>query len=67
MTVRGIPDCSRAARIVLKDYVNGKLCYCHPPPNVRPKEFQPDSYILDEAQMDSPHVPADPSSERERV
>lgn len=28
----GQPDVSRAARIVLKDYVKGKLLYCHPPP-----------------------------------
>ncbi|KAJ1955764.1 hypothetical protein GGI12_005481 [Dipsacomyces acuminosporus] len=28
----GNPDESRAARIILKDYVNGKLTYCHPPP-----------------------------------
>ncbi|XP_035702234.1 large subunit GTPase 1 homolog isoform X2 [Folsomia candida] len=41
MTVRGIPDCSRASRIILKDYVNGKLCYCVPPPNVPGEEFNP--------------------------
>ncbi|KAI9501768.1 nucleolar GTP-binding protein [Coemansia spiralis] len=29
----GNPDESRAARVLLKDYVNGKLIYCHPPPN----------------------------------
>ncbi|EEB06295.2 GTP binding protein [Schizosaccharomyces japonicus yFS275] len=28
----GNPDDSRAARYVLKDYVNGKIIYCHPPP-----------------------------------
>lgn len=28
----GNPDESRAARIILKDYVNGKLLYCCPPP-----------------------------------
>jgi len=39
MTVRGIPDSSRAARIILKDYVNGKLLYCHEPPNVDRKDF----------------------------
>lgn len=41
MTVRGIPDCSRAARIVLKDYVNGKLCYCQSPPNIADEDFLP--------------------------
>ncbi|CAI5712531.1 unnamed protein product [Peronospora destructor] len=28
------PDTSRAARDILRDYVNGRLLYCHPPPNV---------------------------------
>ena len=30
----GQPDESRAARDVLKDYVKGKLLFCHPPPRV---------------------------------
>ncbi|KAI0896117.1 P-loop containing nucleoside triphosphate hydrolase protein [Annulohypoxylon nitens] len=29
----GQPDESRAARVILKDYVNGKLLYVEPPPN----------------------------------
>ncbi|RHX99218.1 hypothetical protein DYB25_003002 [Aphanomyces astaci] len=28
------PDTSRAARVLLRDYVMGKLLYCHPPPTV---------------------------------
>jgi len=32
MTAHGLPDQSRAARIILKDYVNGRLLYCHLPP-----------------------------------
>jgi len=28
----GIPDYHRAARVVLSDYVNGKLLFCHAPP-----------------------------------
>ncbi|XP_068209925.1 large subunit GTPase 1 homolog [Palaemon carinicauda] len=39
MTPRGIPDNSRAARYVLKDYVNGKLLYCHAPPGVPQADF----------------------------
>ncbi|OJJ48866.1 hypothetical protein ASPZODRAFT_13604 [Penicilliopsis zonata CBS 506.65] len=31
-TGQGQPDESRAARYVLKDYVNGKLLFCNPPP-----------------------------------
>ncbi|EEP79510.1 hypothetical protein UREG_04356 [Uncinocarpus reesii 1704] len=33
-TGQGQPDESRAARYILKDYVNGKLLYCHPPPPI---------------------------------
>lgn len=39
MTANGQPDQSRSARIVLKDYVNGKLLYCYPPPNVAQDDF----------------------------
>ncbi|RAL10031.1 ribosome biogenesis GTPase LSG1 [Aspergillus homomorphus CBS 101889] len=48
----GQPDESRAARYVLKDYVNGKLLYCHPPPvdegaePIDPVEFNKDLYDL---------------------
>ncbi len=31
-TGQGQPDESRAARYILKDYVSGKLLFCHPPP-----------------------------------
>lgn len=31
---QGNPDESRAARYVFKDYVNAKLLYAHPPPNI---------------------------------
>ncbi|XP_050978063.1 large subunit GTPase 1 homolog [Labeo rohita] len=41
MTAHGQPDQSRSARYILKDYVNGKLLYCHPPPHINPKDFQP--------------------------
>lgn len=39
MTARGQPDQSRSARYVLKDYVNGKLLYCHAPPELEQEEF----------------------------
>lgn len=46
----GQPDESRAARYVLKDYVKGKLLYCHPPP-VSPamdgKAFNQELYDVD--------------------
>uniref|UniRef100_A0AAR2IVV5 Large subunit GTPase 1 homolog n=1 Tax=Pygocentrus nattereri TaxID=42514 RepID=A0AAR2IVV5_PYGNA len=41
MTAHGQPDQSRSARYVLKDYVSGKLLYCHPPPHINAKDFQP--------------------------
>lgn len=56
-TGQGQPDESRAARYVLKDYVNGKLLFCHPPPtpegedSVDPLEFNADLY-------DTAHLPA---------
>lgn len=36
---QGNPDESRAARYVLKDYVNAKLLFCNPPPEVDGDEF----------------------------
>ncbi|KDQ19877.1 hypothetical protein BOTBODRAFT_183905 [Botryobasidium botryosum FD-172 SS1] len=36
---QGNPDESRAARYVLKDFVNAKLLYCHPPPDVPSDTF----------------------------
>nr|XP_020732933.1 large subunit GTPase 1 homolog [Odocoileus virginianus texanus] len=40
MTAHGQPDQPRSARYILKDYVNGKLLYCHPPPGRDPVTFQ---------------------------
>lgn len=44
MTTNGEPDNSRAARYVLKDYVNGKLLYCYAPPNVPQEKY----HVFDE-------------------
>uniref|UniRef100_A0A665UUI4 Large subunit GTPase 1 homolog n=1 Tax=Echeneis naucrates TaxID=173247 RepID=A0A665UUI4_ECHNA len=41
MTSHGQPDQSRSARYILKDYVSGKLLYCHPPPHINAEHFQP--------------------------
>ncbi|KAK4189601.1 large subunit GTPase 1 [Podospora australis] len=47
----GQPDQSRAARYILKDYVNGKLLYCEPPPGTENgQEFNRELY-------DSAHLP----------
>jgi len=50
----GQPDESRAARYVLKDYVNGKLLYCHPPPH----DPEIDGREFNEALYDFAHLPA---------
>lgn len=39
MTANGQPDQSRAARKILKDFVNGKLLYCQAPPTMKQTEF----------------------------
>ncbi|KAG2412751.1 hypothetical protein HFD88_010308 [Aspergillus terreus] len=51
-TGQGQPDESRAARFVLKDYVNGKLLFCHPPPTpegddpIDPDQFNAELYDM---------------------
>jgi large subunit GTPase 1 len=40
----GNPDDARAARLLLKDFVNGKILYCHPPPGISGEEFNKDHY-----------------------
>lgn len=39
MTANGQPDNPRAARYILKDYMNGKLLYCHAPPNSKQDDY----------------------------
>ncbi|KAJ8913541.1 hypothetical protein NQ315_017092 [Exocentrus adspersus] len=39
MTANGQPDGARAARRILKDYLQGKLLYCHAPPSVDQAEY----------------------------
>ncbi|KAJ3072611.1 hypothetical protein HDU98_003242 [Podochytrium sp. JEL0797] len=42
---QGNPDEARAARIILKEYVLGKLLFCHPPPgNYDPTDFNIETY-----------------------
>lgn len=50
----GQPDEARAARYILKDYVKGKLLYCHPPP-VEPSI---DSRFFNRELYDINHLPA---------
>lgn len=49
-TGQGQPDESRAARYILKDYVSGKLLFCHPPPGeppIDPREFNRELYDME--------------------
>lgn len=39
MTARGLPDTSRAARYILKDFVSGRLLFCYAPPTVQQEHF----------------------------
>ncbi|KAG6821361.1 hypothetical protein H0H93_014158 [Arthromyces matolae] len=41
---QGNPDEARAARYILKDYVNGKLLYCRSPPGVPEDVFNEDTH-----------------------
>jgi large subunit GTPase 1 len=43
---QGNPDESRAARYILKDYVNAKLLYCHPPPEQDGKAFNEETAAI---------------------
>ncbi|KAK2877766.1 hypothetical protein FQN49_001219 [Arthroderma sp. PD_2] len=58
----GQPDESRAARYVLKDYVNGKLLFCHPPPRDSPftdtQERTDHELAFNEGLYDMAHLPA---------
>lgn len=39
MTHKGLPDNPRSARVLLKDFVNGKLLYCVAPPVIEQAEY----------------------------
>ncbi|XP_029004540.1 large subunit GTPase 1 homolog [Betta splendens] len=52
MTSHGQPDQSRSARYILKDYVSGKLLYCHPPPHINAEDFQPQHSKFDKRDSD---------------
>lgn len=43
---QGNPDEARAARYILKDYVNGKLLFCHPPPETPEESFNKRTHEL---------------------
>ncbi|KAF9431719.1 hypothetical protein BGZ76_011791 [Entomortierella beljakovae] len=63
---QGNPDESRAARYILKDYVNGKLLYCNPPPGSESIEFNQEHNQLDRfkkrKQLPTSRLPASAST-----
>lgn len=46
MNHKGTADVQRGARYILKDYVNGKLLYCYPPPGQDAASFQDHKYEI---------------------
>ncbi|KAI9826917.1 MAG: hypothetical protein M1832_005856 [Thelocarpon impressellum] len=52
-TGQGQPDESRAARYILKDYVSGRLLFCHPPP----REPAIDALAFNRELYDEGHLP----------
>ncbi|KAJ2852691.1 hypothetical protein IWW36_000048 [Coemansia brasiliensis] len=59
----GNPDESRAARVLLKDYVAGKLLYCHPPPSwPADVSFNAEHHDMATLASRSHHVVADPNA-----
>lgn len=45
MSAGGIPDCSRAARLLIKDVVNGKLKWVASPPGISQEQFDCYTYL----------------------
>ncbi|OJT02723.1 Large subunit GTPase 1 [Trametes pubescens] len=43
---QGNPDEARAARFILKDYVNAKVLYCHPPPGTTEADFNEETWEI---------------------
>ncbi|KAI4465309.1 large subunit gtpase 1 -related [Holotrichia oblita] len=39
MTANGQPDNPRAARLIIKDFISGKLLYVHSPPGTKDDDF----------------------------
>jgi hypothetical protein len=40
----GVPDHQPASRTIIKDYADGKLLYCHPPPHSDKDQFHRETY-----------------------
>jgi len=63
MAGSGNPDGPRGARIILTDYIKGKLLYCHPPPNLSSED---EDLFLNET-LDTMHHTAKVSEKMQKV
>ena len=52
----GMPDTSRAARYILKDYVNAKLLFAHAPPGIDSDEYMSTSRAKTLAQLEAEYL-----------
>lgn len=43
---QGNPDEALAARVLLKDYVNAKLLFCQPPPDISEADFNEQTHQI---------------------
>ncbi|TMS20542.1 Large subunit GTPase 1-like protein [Larimichthys crocea] len=64
MTSHGQPDQPRSSRYILKDYVSGKLLYCHPPPHINPEDFQPQHKKFLNRDLDCCDLSATPNKQK---
>ncbi|ELW72897.1 Large subunit GTPase 1 like protein [Tupaia chinensis] len=64
MTAHGQPDQPRSARYILKDYVSGKLLYCHPPPGRDPVTFRHRHRRLLESRTDGDRIKTQPGGNK---
>lgn len=64
MTSHGQPDQSRSARYILKDYVSGKLLYCHPPLHINDEDFQPQHKMFLSRKLESTDLSAAVSKQK---
>eukprot|EP01118_Nematostelium_gracile_P020210 TRINITY_DN973_c0_g1_i2.p1 TRINITY_DN973_c0_g1~~TRINITY_DN973_c0_g1_i2.p1 ORF type:complete len:645 (-),score=180.66 TRINITY_DN973_c0_g1_i2:81-2015(-) len=62
MTVHGLPNESVAARVVLKDYMMGRLCYVFAPPGIDAKEWDGVGVHVIKERNDTERVQVDESS-----
>lgn len=42
----GAPDYQRASRLIIKEYADGKLLYCHPPPEYDDSIYQKETLLM---------------------